>query len=326
MHRKALSERGGQLVISLDFELLWGVRDHSDVASYGVNVLGARAAIPRILDLFARYGVSATWATVGFLFCRDRDELMASLPPKELWPSYNDARLSSYAYLDEVGKNEDQDPYRFGASLIHDIEQCPNQEIATHTLSHYYCLEPGQTVEQFEADIKAAITLAECNGVSLTSIVFPRNQYASEHLNACRMLGLTAFRGVPPLWIYRSGAGSDQTPLRRAGRLIDAYTGLFGDTSFKVSSNAPVNVPASQFLRPYSGLLANIHPLHIKSIKKAMTRAAIARRGYHLWWHPHNFGANVPENISVLKELLEHFRRLQEHHGFESVTMANARI
>lgn len=40
----------GQFVISLDFELLWGVRDHSDKQAYGQNVLGARDAVPRMLE------------------------------------------------------------------------------------------------------------------------------------------------------------------------------------------------------------------------------------------------------------------------------------
>ena len=46
----------GQLIISLDFELLWGVRDHADRASYGGNIIGAREAIPHILELF-----DSTW-------------------------------------------------------------------------------------------------------------------------------------------------------------------------------------------------------------------------------------------------------------------------
>lgn len=50
----------GAFVISLDFELLWGVRDHADRSSYGRNILGGRAAIPRMLDLFERHGVRAT--------------------------------------------------------------------------------------------------------------------------------------------------------------------------------------------------------------------------------------------------------------------------
>ena len=42
----------GTFVISLDLELMWGVRDHSTVAEYGDAVLGGRAAIPKMLDRF----------------------------------------------------------------------------------------------------------------------------------------------------------------------------------------------------------------------------------------------------------------------------------
>lgn len=62
----------GRFVISLDLELLWGVRDHADKDSYGANVLGARDAVPRILELFAENGVHATWATVGFFVLREQ--------------------------------------------------------------------------------------------------------------------------------------------------------------------------------------------------------------------------------------------------------------
>ena len=65
----------GALVISLDFELYWGVRDKRSLAQYGRNILGGRKAIPRMLDLFAERDVGATWATVGFVFCGSKDEV-----------------------------------------------------------------------------------------------------------------------------------------------------------------------------------------------------------------------------------------------------------
>ena len=65
----------GALVISLDFELHWGVRDKRPAdGPYRENLLGAREAIPRMLDLFEEFGVAATWATVGFLFAKNRRE------------------------------------------------------------------------------------------------------------------------------------------------------------------------------------------------------------------------------------------------------------
>ncbi len=136
----------GALVISLDFELHWGVRDKRSVdGPYRENLLGARHAIPQILDLFEEFGVAATWATVGFLFAKnrlERDEFSPSLRPQ-----YKNAKLDPYS--EPTGDNEDDDPMHYAPSLIARIAKTPNQEIATHTFSHYYCQEPGETREAF---------------------------------------------------------------------------------------------------------------------------------------------------------------------------------
>ena len=46
----------GAFVISLDFELFWGVRDSKSLADYGANILGVRQAIPAMLELFCEVG------------------------------------------------------------------------------------------------------------------------------------------------------------------------------------------------------------------------------------------------------------------------------
>lgn len=314
----------GTFVISLDFELLWGVRDHATRQSYGDSILGARYAIPYILDLFDKHEISATWATVGFVFCRNRDELMESLPPTALRPSYSSPELSSYAYLDEVGADERTDPYFFGASLVDKIQQTPRQEIATHTLSHYYCLEDGQTLEQFEADLDAAIAVATRHDIALRSIVFPRNQYDSGHVDICRRHGITRFRGTPRQWVYQAAPGAEQTLMRRAGRLLDAHTGLLGDTSFALYDTEGGDVPASQFFRPRNGKLAMFHPLHRHAIRRGMTHAARTGRGYHLWWHPHNFGRDMQANLDALENIIGHYSSLRDNFGMVSCTMAEA--
>jgi hypothetical protein len=61
----------GILVISLDFELYWGVRDVFALEEYASNLLGVRKVVPAVLQLFDQYGIHATWATVGFLFSED---------------------------------------------------------------------------------------------------------------------------------------------------------------------------------------------------------------------------------------------------------------
>ena len=67
---------GSGFVLSLDFELMWGVNGSRTIADYGDNILGVRRVVPRMLDILERYGLGCTWATVGFLFCSDRDELL----------------------------------------------------------------------------------------------------------------------------------------------------------------------------------------------------------------------------------------------------------
>ena len=312
----------GSFVISLDFELLWGVRDHADKESYGANILGARDAIPRLLELFGENDIHATWATVGFLFCKDKDELVDCLP--EVQPSYSNPALSTYSYLDDVGKNEKADPYYFGASLIDRIKQTPRQEIGTHTLSHCYCLEDGLTVEAFEADLIAAQRLASRRGITLRSIVFPRNQFGPEHLGACQRQGLTTYRGNPDSWAYRAAKGTEQTPMRRAFRLVDAYTGALGPQTFSRYTDVIANVPASRFLRPCFGRLAAFHPRHIATIKRGMTAAAKSGTGYHLWWHPHNFGRNLDANMDGLRQIVRHFTQLRTNDNMTSATMAEA--
>src|SRR3546814_13825393 len=106
-----------------------------------------------MMVLYAESGLRVTWDTVGFLMCDGLDELLARAP--EDLPTYADPRLSNYSYLDEVGVSERVDPYYFATSMVRRILQCTDQEIATHSYSHYSCLEPGQTDDQFRADRKS---------------------------------------------------------------------------------------------------------------------------------------------------------------------------
>lgn len=118
----------GNFVISLDYELMWGVRDHATREGYGRNVLGGREAIPVMLDMFHRRGIRATWAIVGALLCESKDELLARSERAE-------SEGGAVANLDDVGPDERRDPYYFGASLARLIASREGQEIGTHTFS-----------------------------------------------------------------------------------------------------------------------------------------------------------------------------------------------
>jgi len=308
----------GAFVISLDFELLWGVRDNRTIADYGANIIGVREVIPALLDFFAERNIACTWATVGLLFFATNTAMRAGLPACK--PRYANARISSYHYLDEVGTDEEHDPYYFGLSLIKRILDHPAQEIGTHTFSHFYCLEEGGDIAAFRADLEAARTVAGRLGIKLASIVFPRNQVA--HLSVCRELGLRAFRGNERVWFHRARSESGQSPLVRASRLADSYLPIAGAHDHEpVLVDGMVDLPASRFLRSV-GKSAVLERLRLRRITSAMETAARRRKLFHLWWHPHNFGVDLQENLAFLRAILDCFRDLQERYGMRSMTMA----
>ncbi len=314
---------GGALVISLDFELAWGVRDQPFFSAYRENLSGARAAIPRILECFVEYGIHATWATVGLLFFQSKDELKAGLPAKR--PRYRDAALSSYSYLDQLGSDEETDPLHFAPSLIDLIGRHPHQEVATHTLSHYYCLEEQQDVEAFRDDLAAALTLGRRRGIELESLVFPRNQFDDQHVQACNEVGIKSFRGVESAWLYAARRTGQESMVRRGIRLLDAYINISGHHGYPrehVGRTLPHNLPSSRFLRPYSAKLRLLEPLKRRRIAADLSHAAANDLIYHLWWHPHNFGTHLEESLTSLRAIFDHFVHLKDRYGMESLNMA----
>ncbi len=315
----------GSLIVSLDFELNWGVHDVFSIKEYGENLRGVRLAIPEILNLFQTYKIHATWGVVGLLCFENKEQLLANLP--DIKPSYNQASFSPYGKLDMVGDSEDNDPLHYGASLVRRIARTPHQEIGTHTFSHYYCLEEGQTPEQFEEDLKASIKILNQHGFDTLSFIFPRNQTQNSYLEICKRYGVMSYRGNEKNWIYEASNFKSQHPVKRVVRILDNYVNVTGHHTFKfneIDKDPIINLPSSRFLRPYNKKLKGIEPYRLERIKKSLTHAAKKGEVYHLWWHPHNFGVNIEENLVFLRKILEHVEILKKQYKFESLNMKEA--
>jgi peptidoglycan/xylan/chitin deacetylase (PgdA/CDA1 family) len=315
-------EPTGSFVISLDCELFWGVRDKRRLQDYRENLLGDRQVVPRLLDLFDEFGIHATWAFVGFLFYSDRSSLVSNLPDRV--PKYTNARFSPYAELAELGEDETLDPFHFGGSLIDEVLRHPGQEIASHTFSHFYCLEQGQTLEDFQADLEATCRAARRHGIELRSLVFPRNQVNPDYLEACYDLGICAYRGNTSSWLYRAMTEEEESVPRRALRYADAFVNISGKRIVRAETNGarvPVDVPASRFLYPQYPWSARLDGMRIRRIANEMRAAAQNGCCYHLWWHPHNFGVNQEANLRILRRILEQYLALHDEYGFEALSM-----
>lgn len=310
------------LIVSLDFELFWGMQDVLPLEQYEANVLGGRKAIPQLLELFQKYGIHATWATVGFQFAENMEELRSFIPPEQQRPTYTNSVVSTYRCLDSIGRDESEAPCFFAASLIRRISQCPGQEIGSHTFSHYYCWEPGQTPEQFEADMQAGIDLARKHGYELKSVIFPRNQTTPACLEVLRKLGFTAYRDLENDWIHQS------IPIRivqRACILLDMYLPLVGFNAILPRiEKGIVNVMGSRMYRPYFRPLGFLEWLKLARIRGEMRYAARHGKCYHLWWHPHNVGTRTQYHLQQLEGLFRYYQKLREKYGMRSLNMQEA--
>jgi peptidoglycan/xylan/chitin deacetylase (PgdA/CDA1 family) len=314
--------RQGALVISLDFELHWGVRDPRRLdEAERKRLLAAREAVPRILNVFREHAVRATWATVGFLFARSREEAQDCRPA--CLPRYAQAELDPYC--ESLGRDESDDPFHFAPSLIRAVAQEPGQEVGSHSYSHYYSLEAGQGEEEFRADVASAKRIAGNSGYRLRSYVFPRNQLRPSYLPILGEAGFQTHRGTEPVAAKAPVTFREQRrPWPRALRLRDAYWDVNGALTVDWPSDShPAPIDASRYLRPFSPKLRGLEGARLKRIAGAMKQAAVEKRIFHLWWHPEDFAGCPERNLAFLHQVLSVFDLCRRDYNMVSLSMGD---
>ncbi len=315
-----------KLIVSLNMQLYWGLKNRRRLDDCRADLLAARRAVPKLLKLFSSYGVRATWAPVGFLFCRSKDELLDSLPAR--LPAYQDIERSPYSHIARIGDGEDDDPCHYAPSLIERIASAPGQEIASHTFANFYCLEEGQSGDEFEADLRAAVDVARRRGIILRSLIFPENQIEPAYLEICQRLGISAYRGNPQPWPYQPVSSARSTSLagdlRRWLRLLDAVAPITGTRCVSARTplaGTPVNVPATRRFRPFAATNRWLSALQRRRIFGEMDDAAHRSGLFHLWFPLRDMGRRPPEQLDELRRILDRFHGWRRLGRMESVTM-----
>lgn len=318
----------GTFVISLDFELYWGMRDETRLDAYKANLTGVHQAIPLMLETFNQHGIRATWAIVGFIFFQDSAELLQYAP--EIKPAYLNPQMNPYLHLPDTDRHPELKPYYYAPELVRLIKSYRGQEIASHSFSHYYSAEAGTCPDSFRADLAAARQTAKHFGIDLTTYIFPRQQYSPCYAAELAMQGIRYFRGDARSGIYHCPEKHDIFYAAKRGlRGLDSLFNLSGQqtTLPQTYPTAPqhtlVNVPASRFFYPYCPN-PTINRLRLERIMQGMTYAAQRNEVFHLWWHPHNFGAHIPENMQRLQQVIEHYHDLQARYGMQSMNIQEA--
>lgn len=307
--------------ISLDFELLWGIFDKVGNTYDPAYFANTRKLIPRLLDVFEQNEIKATWATVGMLFAEDEAEWRHYSPVHK--PSYRESKLSAYEFVKQNGIDS---AVLFAPDLIKKILDTPGQELGSHTFAHYYALMRGQSPEQFRHDLQASQRICrEKFGVTMSSLVFPRNHLNELYLPICLEEGYTQVRSNPKNWYWQETQHEDLS--KKWFRSADCFfpvgqSTLFGLEELNPLPSEPILIPASRILRPISKSNKLFNLVRLNRVKSEMSAAARANKAYHLWWHPHNFATDPESAMAELTDLMQHFNRLKEKFGMVSLNMA----
>lgn len=309
--------------ISLDFELIWGLLDKGNIKNYIPSILAVREVVPELLKLFNRYSIHVTWATVGFITFETKKDLVKHLPI--IKPNYENKLLNPYNYLINIGKNEKEDPLHYGYSLFNKILDYPNMEIGSHSFSHFYCLENNHNYDSFDSDTEAMLNRLDFFEIVPKSMIFCRNQYDNRSLNTIKNFGFKYYRGNNNNIIYKSRNTNDENLLLKSIRYVDTYLPLTNNiATLKFNQNGLLNSQSSSFLRPYSKLDKYMLNFKLKRIYNSMEFAASNNLGYHLWWHPFNFGNNLKKNLQILENILIHYKSLNYKYDMQSINISES--
>lgn len=314
-------KKRGTFIVSIDCEMLWGMRDHATKQSLtGSYVLVGHNTMLKILELFKKYNIHATWAFVGLCLLESKKQIYELAPQNK--PTYCIKRLSNYEYIDNDYIDKDgPDPHYYSGDMASIIAKTPGQEIGTHTFSHYYCWEEGQTASQFKEDLACSIKVSkEKLGISPKTIVFPRNQVNKKYLEILKSAGIERYRGRQRLKSTR------KTLLGKVERAvlrfltIPAYMSTY-DLKKIDRYILPMNIPGTFMFETYNGKRKFLIKRGLRVMKNVMTLSAIRGKTVHMYFHPHNFGCYTEENLAYLEELLQHYTYLNKKYGFQSINM-----
>ena len=313
----------GALVISLDFELYWGIssriRYHERKEYFDTTL----KLIPELLKIFELYQVKATWATVGMLRNSNWDEWELNNDSLKHKPEYHDVKLNNHYNVEDIIVEDRNPDHFFAGTTIDQIRSTSGQEVGCHTYSHYFCHDAQNLNQSLSEDLKLAHKLAKIDGDNLRSIVLPRNQIDDKLIGLLKDQEYETIRANPDVWYWKRKYMN--TVFAKIARLVDSYTSLFRTKGYSWDNlsiqDGIILQPASRFLRPISKTFTTLNRARISRIKKEMRAAAKKNQIYHLWWHPHNFAVNNEQAQKDLRELLDQYKILARDYGMESLTM-----
>lgn len=306
----------GTFIVSLDYEIMWGaIFNKSAEAGYRYRTPYVQQIYPRLLDLFKKYEIHATWAVVGGIACTDKEEALG-LAPSSISDPYGTESLKNF--IKDI-KPEDYYLY-FDRKSVVDIYKTPYQEVGSHTFSHFYFYEHSNAENKLIEDLRSSKTVIEdVIKNNITTLIMPKNQVDDGIFTGMRENNFSVYRGA-----QISDRFNKRNRLFQFIRFVDAYLPVRGDSIYSISEikqSDLYNVRASWFWRTYDKRLALLEPLKLWRIKTQLKHAAQKGKVFHLWFHPHNLSADYERNLETLEKVFIYYSELKEKYGMRSLNM-----
>ena len=306
----------GACVLSIDTELAWGGAHRRDGTEGRHRFAAERDVIDRMLALFARYDIAATWAVVGHLFLDACDDDGRGPHPELVTPDY-DWLGDDWLAVDPCTTLA-ADPHWYGRDIVDAILACPvRQEVGSHSFSHVIVVDPACTPAVLDSELGAATALAAARGVDLRSFVYPRNKVAQVALLGDH--GFRCYRGGRPAPPFAGRPGWQ----RRALGVVDKVRPLGGSAVLPAAGDGAVwNVPQTYLFDPAASPRMPARLWSRRPIAR-LRQAARHRSLFHLWFHPYNVTAAPERSLDALDRICAAAARLRDAGRLDVVTMGD---
>ncbi len=304
----------GKFVISLDTEIAWGRIEESNKDSYLPLFEKTREVVKRLVDVFDKYEIPATWAMVGRLI-EDSDNLsiFSKMKIEDYYPSLTSKKI----YEDSILNNE-SNSYVLAKEFMDQVMNAKViHEIGTHSYHHIlFGKIPKSDKYLVEKDVEGAKGILKKYGIDCQSVVFPRNLIG--HLDVFQKNGINCYRGPDKFWFDRM-----PNAIKKPISLLNTFLPISPTVVDAENKNGMVNIPGSLFFRiTHFGIKKNV-PFSIleKKAIKGLQQASSQGKIFHLWFHPFNFGYKMDEHFNAFEKVLKEAKRLRDIGKIETQTM-----
>jgi hypothetical protein len=297
----------GCLILSLDTEIGLGHLADNEIQKFEHQFLKTKEVTNRLIVLFNKYKISATWAIVGKLIEKEKIRDIAHFYP-----------------LDNITEDQllkSKDIYHF-KTLVELLKgSVTYQEVACHSYSHV-TFDIGNRKHFADKnlakeDFKAAIQCFQDYGISPKSFVFPQNRPGYEE--TLIDFGFEVFRGKEIKWYSK-------VPKRlfKLAKGIDNLTPIPPSVSLPIKKNVLlVETNGHLHFAKTPSSYRRLMPWWVLKVKLyfGLKKAIYFKKTFHLWTHPYDLTHQEEKHFIVLEWFFKKVKAYEKSGSLEVLTM-----